>query len=265
MGFPSEQIEGVYRNPMARVAQFLETRHKDHYMVQPVLGALIDPAKFNRRVQAYPFAHNPPPLKLIGEFCENVKAWFDEHPDNVVAVDCKAGKGRTGVMISAQLLHERMYSEADDALAFYGFARTNNCEGVTIPSQRTYVHYYAHLCAEESLRQRLADKSPHAAHAAVALPSSVPRKADKASCACGHPHRDDDAAVARGPDARWPTCSPTSPTTTRPSGPGSRQSTRSAEQACSGEHRGRPSRRSSTRRASRWAQMVRSPSLSWAE
>ena len=207
MGFPSEQIEGVYRNPMAQVAQLLETRHKDHYMVYNLCSERsYEPGKFKGRVQAYPFDdHNPPPLKLVGEFCENVKAWFDEHPDNVVAVHCKAGKGRTGVMISAQLLHERMYAEADDALAFYGFARTNNCEGVTIPSQRTYVHYYAHLCAEESLRQRLADKT--LAYVlrrlrVVALPSSVPRKADKCELCVRlrHPHRDDVTLQCR--DAR---------------------------------------------------------------
>merc|ERR1719443_987047 len=74
MGFPSEQIEGVYRNPMAQVAQFLETRHKDHYMVYNLCSERsYDPGKLNRRVQTFPFDdHNPPPLKMIGEFCANV-------------------------------------------------------------------------------------------------------------------------------------------------------------------------------------------------
>ena len=45
-------------------------------------------------------------------------------------------------MISAMLLHDAFFTEPDDALAF-GFARTNDCKGVTILSQRAYVHYYA--------------------------------------------------------------------------------------------------------------------------
>ena len=37
--------------------------------------------------------HNPPPLELVPAFCDDVDAWLRSHPDNVVAVHCKAGKG----------------------------------------------------------------------------------------------------------------------------------------------------------------------------
>lgn len=43
------------------------------------------------------FDHNPAPLKLIKECCDDMHAFLSAHPDNVIAVHCKAGKGRTGL------------------------------------------------------------------------------------------------------------------------------------------------------------------------
>jgi hypothetical protein len=46
-----------------------------------------------------------PPLAMIQQFCADAAAWLAADPVNVVVVHCKAGKGRTGIMICSLLLY----------------------------------------------------------------------------------------------------------------------------------------------------------------
>ena len=155
MGYPSESVEAAFRNPYKEVFRFLETRHRGHYKVYNLCCERgYEPSKFHGRVSIHPFAdHNAPPIELIEEFCEDVDDWLKADPSNVAVVHCKAGKGRTGLMICAYLLYSapQSFPTAASALAFYATARTYNKKGVTIPSQIRYVHYAAE-CFRRGIR-----------------------------------------------------------------------------------------------------------------
>ncbi|EGG24421.1 protein tyrosine phosphatase [Cavenderia fasciculata] len=147
MGFPSEKVEGVFRNPMKEVQKFLDQYHKDHYRVYNLCSERdYDHNKFYGRVGCYPFDdHNAPAFELIQKFCQDVDEWFKEDPKNIAVVHCKAGKG---LMICCWLLYCGMWKNTEESLRFYAALRTYNQKGVTIPSQIRYVHYFGRSMRE---------------------------------------------------------------------------------------------------------------------
>ncbi|KAJ8598507.1 hypothetical protein CTAYLR_001376 [Chrysophaeum taylorii] len=144
MGFPASDLEGAYRNSIDDVQAFFDSHHGGHYRFYNLCSERTYPSdRFHGQFVRFPFDdHNPPPLGMFYFFCTDVAEYLAEAEENVVAIHCKAGKGRTGVMISAYLLWAREWRTPREAMQFYGFARTNNQKGVTIPSQRRFVEYF---------------------------------------------------------------------------------------------------------------------------
>ncbi|UYV62431.1 PTEN [Cordylochernes scorpioides] len=144
MGFPSQSLESLYRNDITDVARFLEEKHRLQYKIYNLcMARKYDHSKFKSPIVYFPFHdHSPPPFHMIISFCLDVHQWLSYQHDNVVAVHCKAGKGRTGTMICSYLLHSRICANAEAALRFFNQKRTMDNRGVTIPSQIRYVNYY---------------------------------------------------------------------------------------------------------------------------
>ena len=144
MGFPSVSVEGMYRNKMGDVKKFFDKRHEKHYKVYNLCSEKAYEASFfYDRVERFPFDdHNAPPLSIMLPFCRSVDEWLKQHPENVAVVHCKAGKGRTGVMICAYLCYCALHPNALASMDYYAERRTEDKQGVTIPSQRRYVIYF---------------------------------------------------------------------------------------------------------------------------
>jgi len=60
---------------------------------------------------------------MILPFCLTVSKWLKKK-DRIAAVHCKAGKGRTGMMISCYLLFSKQYDSSKDVLKYYAMIRT---------------------------------------------------------------------------------------------------------------------------------------------
>lgn len=150
MGYPAHGTEYYIRNPIDEVERFFEERHHGHYRVYNLCSerAYDSARRFQGCFRRFPFDdHNVPSLSLMLQFVLDAATFLDADADNVVAVHCKAGKGRTGIMVSCLLvyLYRNRFPTANDAMRFFDQQRTCDGEGLTIPSQRRYVQYFEKL------------------------------------------------------------------------------------------------------------------------
>jgi len=106
MGLPSVKYEGLYRNPLKQVTKFFNTRHPEKYRIYNLCEERDYPEDgFHGRVRRFGFDdHNPPPLSLLVRLCNEASEFLTEDKKNVVAIHCKGGKGRTGVVTASILL-----------------------------------------------------------------------------------------------------------------------------------------------------------------
>lgn len=153
MGIPAGDMSAIYRNNLGEVTRFLTHFHADHYQLYNLCNdRAYDVKKFNSRVVQYGFEdHNPCPFDMLEPFCKHLKTFLDQDEKNVAAIHCKAGKGRTGLMIATFLVYTQQLPTPNDSLRFFAVKRTKNCKGVTIPSQMRYVRYFSKYMQQKRL------------------------------------------------------------------------------------------------------------------
>ena len=147
MGYPSTGMEKMYRNSLTDIKKFFHVRHNDQVKVynlclekDRIYNKNIFP---NEKVGLFPATdHNPSPIKLILEFCIDICLYLIKNPQGIAAVHCKAGKGRTGVMICSYLVFSGLCQSSEMAFRYYARVRTKNNTGVTIASQKRYIKYF---------------------------------------------------------------------------------------------------------------------------
>lgn len=145
MGWPSSDLlEGGIRNQMPEVKRYMQIHHPGHHRVYNLCSERKYPdGSFEDECQLYRFPdHNPCRMEDLIKLCEDIQIYLDRAWNNVAALHCKAGKGRTGMVICCYLLHSRKARTAEAALTTFGKKRTYNGKGVTIPSQIRYIYNY---------------------------------------------------------------------------------------------------------------------------
>lgn len=131
MGYPATGFEKCYRNSVEEVIRFFNHYHNNNVKVYNLClekDRIYQKSLFTKSsVGLFPSKdHNPCPIKLILEFCVDIILYLTKNQQGVAAIHCKAGKGRTGVMICCYLIFSGLCKTAEDAFNHYARSRTYN-------------------------------------------------------------------------------------------------------------------------------------------
>jgi protein-tyrosine phosphatase len=155
MGVPCTDFKRkLYRNPLNDVVRFFKARHESQFRIYNACPELPYPvAPFEAIggsiVQFQVLDHTPPTMNQFVQFLTDARQWRSEDEQNVIAVHCKGGKGRTGSLCAAWLLYSREADTAEEALTTFARRRTDislgrKLRGVETPSQVRYVFQLSH-------------------------------------------------------------------------------------------------------------------------
>ena len=146
---PAEGIMQFIRNPLSEIVRFFKVYHRSHFRVfnvcpeEPYPGIAYDP--FVERCQMIHVPYRLPPLMhQIIEFLLDAREFKEAHSENVIAIHCNDGTGRSGALACCWLLYSQTVASAREALTLFGRTRTeirvaNKIQGVETASQKRYV------------------------------------------------------------------------------------------------------------------------------
>lgn len=121
-------MDFLLRNDATEVGAYLDSRHKGSYKVYNLTEhEHPDHVRgiFHGATVHIPIPdHNVPRFDQIVSFCEDAFEFLESSKNNIIAVHCKAGKGRTGVMIVSLLLYSGACKTIQEALDTFSKARS---------------------------------------------------------------------------------------------------------------------------------------------
>jgi len=149
------------RNSLHEVARFFKIKHRGHFRVYNACPEMPYPEEPFNKVGGSMMClqiqdHSPPRMEQFLAFLADAREFRGVSQDNVLAVHCKAGKGRTGSLCCAWLLYAKRQKTVEQALTVFAERRTDTrigrkLRGVETPSQVRYVNQlFQHLQRTDS-------------------------------------------------------------------------------------------------------------------
>ncbi|EMD43473.1 phosphatidylinositol-3,4,5-trisphosphate 3-phosphatase [Entamoeba histolytica HM-3:IMSS] len=143
MAFPATGFSQQWRNSRNDVAEFLKKNHPNHYKIWNLTEEQYDATPFDNNVVHCGFLdHHPPKFNFLLQIVNEIVNYLNEDQMNTAVIHCRAGRGRTGIVVCSVLLALGKAKNTEESLYLFGERRSKKKRGVTAPCQVRYVYYF---------------------------------------------------------------------------------------------------------------------------
>ena len=150
MSYPKSFYEKLLTKSTTDVANFLNQRHGNKYLIINLNNTEYDTSRFHGSVLRCIILHHLPPLlKNLFLICSKIHKYLSEDVSNVVVINCVGEKGRIGSVVSCYLLYSGKFENCEDSFIYYSSKRLFKGEGITQKNQRRYVQYFKNILYEK--------------------------------------------------------------------------------------------------------------------
>ena len=154
MGFPTIFPKSLIKNSVTDIANFLNERHGNNYILINLSDKSYDSSQFKGLVVDYQMVNSKPiDLILIFDICEKAYDYLNQNIFNTIAIKCKDGKSLIGVVICSFLLYIKKFTNINDAFNYYSYKRLYKGEkGISQPSHKKYVEYFFNILSNNKFQ-----------------------------------------------------------------------------------------------------------------
>ncbi|GBG25204.1 Phosphatidylinositol-3,4,5-trisphosphate 3-phosphatase, putative [Hondaea fermentalgiana] len=150
MGYPAGPQRGGTANS---VANFLNKRHGNDYMIWNISERTYDYSFYNGQVVDTKFPGYPaPPIGMLFNLCMAMESWLKSEASNVVVIHCMTGRGRSAAVCACLLEWVGRAASAREALAFVLKRRRAEMALAIVPTQLRYIDMFHEIM--EGIRPR---------------------------------------------------------------------------------------------------------------
>jgi hypothetical protein len=135
------------RNDVRIIADFIHERCGAHFYLVNLHEPSYDPSLFDNQVLYFPCPdHCAPQISFFDRVTAAMSEIEDADPGVTFFIHCKAGRGRSGMVLAAYQLHRHIFSSAAEAIANVNTKRSPDQIGISIPSQARFLRYFERVC-----------------------------------------------------------------------------------------------------------------------